>query len=239
MVTRCEKIEVGQVFDIAPYVISSLCHEIAQEQDDDSKIQLDEEKLIYELTVSLLGSLSKHEHTVHFSNLIKEKLISTGEYKTIDRIELTERILKLLSPIDGSLKCRFSKSRSQNIANAIHYIFVNYGSVKNMIGTYDCESKLRAFLVKEIKGIGPKQASFFIRNIGYSDSIAILDSHIVFFLNAIKLLDSPKPNLSCISTYQKLESNFKSYSQEMGYSVGIVDQAVWIFTRVLKREFLH
>ena len=91
----------------------------------------------------------------------------------------------------------------------------------------------------KIKGIGPKQASFFIRNIGFSDSVAILDSHIVFFLNAIELLDSLKPNLSCINTYQKLESTFKNYSQSLGYSVGVVDQAVWIFTRVLKKEFLH
>ena len=148
MVNYSEKISIDKISDIAPYVIASLCQEINKEENNSIPRLIDDNRVLYELTISLLGSLSKHEHTVYFSGLIRDEIISTGEYKLLNELELNQRIFNLLSPSDGGLKCRFSKVRSQHIACAFHNIVSNYGSAMEMIKSHDCELSLRAFLVK-------------------------------------------------------------------------------------------
>ena len=67
----------------------------------------------------------------------------------------------------------------------------------------------RIFLVNEIKGIGYKEASHFLRNVGYSD-VAIIDRHILRFMLQEKLISeipktiSPKKYLE----YEKILEQF-------------------------------
>jgi N-glycosylase/DNA lyase len=53
------------------------------------------------------------------------------------------------------------------------------------------KSKSRDWLVKNIKGLGYKEASHFLRNVGY-DNHAIIDFHIIDLLIKNKLIQKPK-----------------------------------------------
>ena len=57
----------------------------------------------------------------------------------------------------------------------------------------DSPMELREWLVKNVKGLGYKEASHFLRNIGKSEDLAILDRHILKNLQDLKVInDIPK-----------------------------------------------
>ena len=94
----------------------------------------------------------------------------------------------------------------------------------------------RELLVEAVWGFGPKQASLFLRRIGFCSSLAVLDTHVLDYLRLARGID-PKPGvLSRLSTYEKIEAEFKIVAEEFGHSVGCVDLAMWITMRVAKRE---
>jgi len=72
---------------------------------------------------------------------------------------------------------RFPNIRSEYIIEARK----NKDELKNAIKSNDGENSLRDWIVKNIKGIGYKEASHFLRNIGYKN-YAIIDFHIVDLL---------------------------------------------------------
>jgi len=67
---------------------------------------------------------------------------------------------------------RFPNVRSGYIVEAR-----KYSNIKELIGGMDSD-KAREFLVKNVKGLGMKEASHFLRNIGRMD-LGILDKHIL------------------------------------------------------------
>jgi N-glycosylase/DNA lyase len=88
----------------------------------------------------------------------------------------------------------------------------------------------REFIVKNIKGLGYKEASHFLRNVGYKD-FAIIDRHIIKFLyqnNFIKeILHSITKKL-----YLELEDLLKNYKIELNR----LDLMIWynITGKILK-----
>ena len=86
----------------------------------------------------------------------------------------------------------------------------------------------------DIKGLGYKEASHYLRNIGFK-GYAILDKHIVRCLNEIGVIDSPKPPTSR-SRYLETEDRMRSFSREVGIDFDELDLALWSMKtgRILK-----
>jgi len=63
--------------------------------------------------------------------------------------------------------------------------------VQNRKFLHELKGKSREWLVKNIKGLGMKEASHFLRNIGYC-GCAIIDFHIIDVLAKYKLIRKPK-----------------------------------------------
>ena len=82
---------------------------------------------------------------------------------------------------------RFHTKRAGYISEARRY----KDNLKNIINHFKDDQKLRAWIVKNVKGIGYKEASHFLRNIGYSN-LAILDFHIIDNLAKNKIVQRPK-----------------------------------------------
>jgi N-glycosylase/DNA lyase len=94
----------------------------------------------------------------------------------------------------------------------------------------------RELLVNAVSGFGPKQASLFLRRVGYCSELAILDTHILDYLRMAHGID-PKPGmLSRLTSYERIEVEFQRVASEFGHAVGCVDLAMWITMRVAKRE---
>ncbi len=84
--------------------------------------------------------------------------------------------------------------------------------------------KTREYLVENIKGIGYKEASHFLRNVGVFD-FAILDKHILRML----LSEKPDLNIKVASrrNYLETEQVILGMAKDMGLQPGILDLYMW------------
>ena len=78
---------------------------------------------------------------------------------------------------------------------------------------------------KGIKGIGYKEASHFLRNIGYC-GYAILDKHILRTLHEINLIDSPQPP-STKKKYLAVEELMLNFSDRIKIDFDELDLLLW------------
>ncbi len=82
----------------------------------------------------------------------------------------------------------------------------------------------REWLVKNIKGLGFKESSHFLRNIGFFD-YAIIDFHIVNILVDNKIIKKPK-NLNK-ENYLAIEKKLLVLSKESKLTLGELDLYLW------------
>ena len=83
---------------------------------------------------------------------------------------------------------------------------------------------IREHLVKNIKGIGMKEASHFLRNIGFKD-YSIVDFHIADLLEKYGLLEKPK--IITTKKYLEIEKILEKISKKTKTSQGELDLYLW------------
>ncbi len=199
-----------------------------------------EERLLFELVLAILGSQNRYEVALGFTEEIKkQKLLIANLSISIE--ELTEKIQTILSSaleIEGNLiKYRFPNVKSKYIAYNLIYL-QELGGLKALLAQTNEIAKLRAFFVKEIKGIGPKQSSHFLRNVGYSNEVAVLDVHILRYMHIQGIIEETYTKaIGTLKQYEKLESLLIDFLKYMKYPIGFVDQAIWIVMRVYQRDY--
>ena len=86
------------------------------------------------------------------------------------------------------------------------------------------EQKLRDWLVKNIKGLGYKEASHFLRNIGFHN-YAIIDFHIVDVLVKHDLIEKPKTLTK--NKYLEIESVLKELGEKLELNLAQLDLYLW------------
>ena len=84
----------------------------------------------------------------------------------------------------------------------------------------------REWLVKNIKGIGYKEASHFLRNIGLGEDLAILDVHILRNLKELGVIPQVPASLTK-KRYIEIEEKLRSFSKDSGIPVGHLDILFW------------
>ena len=93
----------------------------------------------------------------------------------------------------------------------------------------------RDWLVKNIKGIGMKEASHFLRNVGFED-FAIIDFHIINLLIKYKLIDKPKTKALTKTRYIEIENLLRKIAKKLNISLAELDLYLWFIEtgKVLK-----
>lgn len=84
----------------------------------------------------------------------------------------------------------------------------------------------REWLVENMKGVGWKAASHFLRNIGYGNSFAIISSHILRNLQqlgAVETLDPP----SSKEEYIELEEKMQQLASKVEVDIKALDLVLW------------
>ena len=117
-------------------------------------------------------------------------------------------------------KIRFHNNKTKYLIGAKSK-FNEFLKIKNTLNN----EQLREWLVKNIKGISYKEASHFLRNIGY-ENLAILDRHILRNLNKYKVIDSIPRSLSK-KRYFEIESKFKEFSKKTNIPMDELDLLFW------------
>ena len=96
--------------------------------------------------------------------------------------------------------------------------------IKSRLGSDPKE--LRAWLIDNIDGMGPKLASHFLRNIGVF-GLAILDVHVQNFLKRNNLLIGEVGKLN-MRQYQENERTFLKLAKGLGVPPQELDIAIWM-----------
>lgn len=116
---------------------------------------------------------------------------------------------------------RFYNKRSEYICTARKFLPL----LKNQIIHLNSPTIAREWFVKTINGVGYKEASHFLRNIGY-DNVAILDRHILKLMHDHKLVPTIKKSISKYD-YIKFENILRKIAMELNISLAELDLYMW------------
>lgn len=111
---------------------------------------------------------------------------------------------------------RFWPQRAERIKLAREHL-----KIKDIITK---EKEPREWLVNNIKGLGYKESSHFLRNVGYKD-YAIIDRHIINLLVEEKLIDRPKTITK--KRYEEIESILGSIAKKAKLNQAKLDLYLW------------
>lgn len=116
---------------------------------------------------------------------------------------------------------RFYNVRGRHIA-AARDVLATLKEIMKGFGTD--EQGLRAWLADNIKGLGYKEASHFMRNIGY-ENVAIVDFHVVDILVKEGLVTRPKAMNKKV--YATMEGVLQDVARRAGLSLAALDLYLW------------
>lgn len=122
---------------------------------------------------------------------------------------------------------RFNDNKAQYIVQARN-MFSKDGNLKlkPRITSYYNPFELREWLVENVKGLGYKEASHFMRNIGMGEEFAILDRHIL--RNIVQLGVIPEiPQTLTKKRYLEIEEKLRRFSKEIGIPMADLDLLLW------------
>ena len=84
----------------------------------------------------------------------------------------------------------------------------------------------RAWLVKNVKGMGLKEGSHFLRNTGIGSDLAILDRHILKNMKLLKIINDIPRSLT-EKTYLSIEEKLSEYSKKVNIPLEHLDFVLW------------
>ncbi len=123
---------------------------------------------------------------------------------------------------------RFPNVRSKHVIHTRDYLAREYGlRLRSLLLSFEDPAKRRDFLAlnKDIKGIGFKEASHFLRNVGFR-GYGILDKHILQCLFELGITQSAQAPHSR-SKYIEIEDKFKRFTKKNGFDFDEMDLFLW------------
>lgn len=200
--------------------------------------EMTEEELWQTLCLCILSSNVHYEsaqsalsHLVDNGYLGIKWIVKTPNSENLIAEELSKP-LYLPVKLDGSgRKYRFPNVRARNIVQAARVLFSEKLLISGLLALHDSERTVRDILVAKIPGIGLKEASHFLRDVGYSNNLAIIDSHVASFLAEINAISRAEVKMINRSTYFELENILRKLCEEHNVSLSVFDMAVWRYMR--------
>ena len=122
----------------------------------------------------------------------------------------------------GELGHRFPNVRAKYVVNAR----ASKEKLIKILKEIGDDLILRDWVVKNIKGLGMKEASHFLRNIGYKN-LAIIDFHIIDLLVKNNLIEPVKRGSISPKKYLEIENVLRKISRKTSLHLGELDLYLW------------
>jgi N-glycosylase/DNA lyase len=130
--------------------------------------------------------------------------------------------------IREKLHCvRFHNTKAHYLVDA-RKLFMKEGriSIKPLLGKFADAYERREWLVKNIKGLGYKEASHFLRNMGFGKDIAILDRHILKNLKLMGVIREVPESMGR-SKYLAIEKRMARFAKDIDIPLAHLDLLLW------------
>jgi N-glycosylase/DNA lyase len=204
----------------------------------ESKDIMDENGLWWELSTCILSSQVPYETAVAASDALEKLALLTFKYGDLEELYPKIQIV-LNTPLEVNerlLHYRFANARANQLAKA-RVLVTNYeGTLRELLNRFETASEARDWLVKNMPGLGPKQASMFLRNTGTSYELAILDRHVLNYMTELGIYEESSPFISGISKYRYYEEKLRKHAGDLNCNLGMLDWAIWIVMRVANKN---
>lgn len=173
-----------------------------------------EEDIFAELVFCLLTPQSKAKSCDSaVCDLVDKGLILKGSQKQIAK--------------ELSKKTRFHNNKANYVVEA-RRMFTKKGKIriKEMISEFKDPKDIRDWLVRDVKGLGLKEASHILRNIGFGKELAILDRHILKNLVYLGVIPEVPKSLTW-KNYLDIENRMFEFSKEIKIPLAHLDLLLW------------
>lgn len=180
---------------------------IRQRLDEFSRVRPAE--YFYELLYCLLTPQSSAVNAGKAIGLLREHGFETGDFDPEPFLRRKESYI------------RFHKTKASHLLSAKS----GYASIREKLMSRQPGPELRLWLVGNVMGMGWKEASHFLRNIGYRD-LAILDRHILKNLQRLGVLRGLPVTLTP-RRYKLLEKKFHTFALRIGIPMDELDLLFW------------
>jgi thermostable 8-oxoguanine DNA glycosylase len=191
-------------------------------EDADDYVSLPGTPLAEDLAFCLLGG---YGIKMELNRAAWEKLNDAGVFQA-DPVPSRNKLEKLLSEplnVNGRLqRYRFPRQRADRLFTALT-------SIKKSPPPTDSPIRFRDSLMT-LPGIGPKTASWIVRNWSGSDEVAILDVHV---LRAGTIMGLFPENYRLPKDYVALERRFLDFAKALSIPASVLDALIWREMRVL------
>ena len=118
---------------------------------------------------------------------------------------------------------RFHNNKARFIVEARKHLDVK--ETVQEIAEKEGEKTAREWLVQNVKGIGYKESSHFLRNVGFKN-LAILDRHILNLMQEEGLIDE-RPKTLGRKKYLEIEEKFLKLAEELKMPAAELDLFMW------------
>jgi len=116
---------------------------------------------------------------------------------------------------------RFHNTKARNLLEAKN----RFNEILNTMQSGCTSSEIREWLVANIRGLGMKEASHFLRNVGHRD-LAILDRHILKNLLKHRVIRSIPKTLTK-KRYLSIEDKFRYFARAQHVTMDELDLYFW------------
>jgi N-glycosylase/DNA lyase len=130
-----------------------------------------------------------------------------------------------LEEVAETLRCqghRFADRRAEYIVGARRLA----PGLKGIIQGFESTREARRWLVENVKGLGWKEASHFLRNVGFFD-VAIIDRHILSNMREHGLVTADGKKGLTKRRYLEYEGMLKRVAERLGMTLGKMDLYLW------------
>lgn len=175
----------------------------------------DDYKIFSELVFCLLTPQSKAKICWHAVEEIMSKNLLFKD--NISKEELMEKLRGV----------RFKNRKVEYILRVKNrFIYNGKPRVKKLLNSFSTTWDIREWLVENIDGMGYKEASHFLRNIGFGKDFAILDRHVLKNLRLFGLMESV-PKSMTRRNYLEIEEKMRLFSENIGIPMDHLDLVLW------------
>ena len=172
-----------------------------------------EREVFAEVAFCILTPQSKAKNAWKaITNLVENGLLYDGK---------AEEIVEFLNIV------RFKNNKSRYLVK-LRELMTRNGKLqpKKILSKVEDTFEKRKWILKNVKGMGMKEANHVLRNLGFGENIAILDRHILRNLKALNVIDEI-PKTITEKKYYEIEEKMREYSKYSGIKMDELDLVLW------------
>ena len=117
---------------------------------------------------------------------------------------------------------RFPNMRAKFIVEARQH----KDKIREILDSFKTDIERRKWFAENVKGLGMKESSHFLRNVGHKN-VAIIDFHIIDLMARHGVIEKPKNKSLTSKRYLEIENILNELAEKTNTSLGELDLYLW------------